>query len=485
MAKVTSLEARPDTAYGSFGGRDYVRMEGRFTGELDPAEPIPGLDKAPRNAAGKVEYRATFTLIAPTAIGNGTLLLDVPNRGRPITHFMYNSPRGKPIPLTLEPGTGFLQSEGYSVASVQWELGQGIEIPSFTDAEGKKRFVEGVGPAALRDFAEFLRYGESGQGNPLAGRIERVIAVGYSQTARLLKTMLLEGFDQTEGAPVFNGMHVHASASGLADVFATGPGPASSTFFTPRFTATEHRGVTEEPLTYRDIVARVTGKGRKPPLMIVTNVTTDYYSIRASLARTGAKGTTDVAIPANVRIYDIAGGSHSLTLENRCEMPPGRLDFTPALRAALVNLDHWLRGAEPPASRVMPLEPRPDEPSLLQAPKHMPGAIVQAPRRDADGNSMGGVRLPDMEAPLGTHGAQNRPLSERPCNLDGAFIAFARPLADLKSVDYRKPVAERYPGKEDYVQLIRAAANRAVADRFLLVHDAADIIRAAQAAEVP
>ena len=463
-------------------------MEGRFTGELAPGDAIPGLDRAPRNSRGMVEYRAGFVLIAPRepAAGNGTLLLDVPNRGRPISHFMYNSARGKILPLTLDPGSGFLQNEGFSVVSVQWELGQGIDLPAFIDSAGSKHFVEGAGPAALRDFAEFLRYAKQDEGNPLPGRVERVVAIGYSQTARLLKTMLIEGFDQSAGRRIFDGMHVHASASGQADVFATGSGPASSTFFTPRFTHPEHRGVTEEPLTYRDILARVAERRLRPPLLIVTNVTIDYYSIRASLARTGVQGVTDVPIPSTVRIYDIAGGSHSLTTEKRCEFPPGQLDFTPALRAALLNLDQWLRnGREPPPTRLMPLEPRPREEGLLQAPKHLPGAIVQAPKLDADGNSLGGVRLPDIEVPLGTHGTQNRPLADRACNLDGSFIAFARNRIEQGAGDGRPPLSERYRDAAAYIERVRAAAERLVAERLLLEHDAAEIIRAAQMVSMP
>ena len=89
--------------------------------------------------------------------------------------------------------------------------------------------------------------------------------------------------------------------------------------FTPRFTAVNFRGVHEEPFTYEDIVGRMTKRGEIPPKIAVTNMTTDYFSIRASLARTGSRGTTETPIPANVRIYDVAGASHGRGHE------PGRL----------------------------------------------------------------------------------------------------------------------------------------------------------------
>ncbi|MBS0336712.1 MAG: hypothetical protein JSS40_07860 [Proteobacteria bacterium] len=478
-AKITRVEVASTVPFGTFRTGDFVRIEGTVTGELSPGEPIPGLDRAPKNARGLVEYKAPFVLIAPgeKARGNGALLVEVPNRGRAISHFLYNSPRDPFVPIgTFGRGNGFLQDYGFTVAMLQWELGQGIALPQFRDAAGKVLNVEGAGVAAIRDFADFLRHAaadEWGTRNPLAGRIDRTLVVGYSQTARLLKSFLIEGLNQSGDRRVFDGMHVNASASGLANIYATGAGPESGTFFTPRFTHPEFRGVTEEPLTYAGIVARVTARGQVPPKLLVTNMTTDYWSIRASLARTGARGIADLPVPDTVRLYDVAGASHGRATKSSCEFPPGRLDFFPVMRATLLNLDRWVRdGIDPPATRLMPLEPLPNEKSLLQAPKHLPGAIVQAPRRDADGNPLGGVRLPDMEAPLGTHGAQNLPLTDRACNLNAAYIAFAK-----------ENLARRYAGSEDYVARIRAAARKLVDDRFLLEADAEEIERAARAVQ--
>ncbi|HEY4088021.1 MAG TPA: hypothetical protein VGM43_18920, partial [Bryobacteraceae bacterium] len=65
----------------------YTRITGHFEGELDPKLPqnaiIQDLKLAPRNARGRVEYSATFTLLFPTdpAKRSGVLLYEVPNRG--------------------------------------------------------------------------------------------------------------------------------------------------------------------------------------------------------------------------------------------------------------------------------------------------------------------------------------------------------------------------------------------------------------------
>ena len=73
--------------------------------------------------------------------------------------------------------------------------------------------------------------------------------------------MLIEGFNQVEGRRVFDGIHLQASASGLATILVTTTGPDSSSNFTPRFTAVNIRGVHEEPFTYEDIMGRMTKRG--------------------------------------------------------------------------------------------------------------------------------------------------------------------------------------------------------------------------------
>lgn len=471
-----------EAPYGTYGGTSFRRIDGRVHGELSPDEAIPGLARAARNARGCVEYDAPFVLLLPrdTTAGNAALLVDLPNRGRPISQHLYNSPREPFLTVgALEPGSGFLQERGYAVAMLQWELGHGIALPAFKDQDGRTRFVEGAGIAAIRDFAHFLRHAHAdaeGTPNPLHGRVDRVLAVGYSQTARVLKSMLVEGLDIARGRRVFDALHLHAGAAGLANIHATGCGPESGTSVTPHFGAPDVRGVAEEPLSWDGIVARAAAHGAAHglplPKLLVTNMGTDYLSLRASLARSGAGGTADLPVPANLRLYDIAGASHSRAETSGCELPPGRLDYFPVMRATLVNLDAWLReNSEPPASCLMPLTPATGRADVLQAPAHLPGAIVQAPLTDADGNMRGGVRLPDLAVPLGAHGLQNRPLAEPPCNLVAAFRGFDGDA-----------VRARHATREGYVAAIRAAAARLVEARFLLPADALEIERAAQAA---
>lgn len=72
-------------AWGEVGA--YERLTGRAWFEVDPANPrnavIVNLDKAPRNAAGKVEFNAPVILIKPVDMsrGNGKIFYDINNRG--------------------------------------------------------------------------------------------------------------------------------------------------------------------------------------------------------------------------------------------------------------------------------------------------------------------------------------------------------------------------------------------------------------------
>jgi Alpha/beta hydrolase domain len=485
-AEVTGITVSSTQTYGEFAGGKFVRIEGEAFGVLSPTEAIPGLDKAPRNAAGLVEYHTPVTLIVPESprAGNATLLVDVPNRGRAISLGLYNSPRTRPILVgSLDQGTGFLQNRGYSVAVVQWELGEGPTLPAFTDAAGKKLYAEGVGFAAVRDVTLFLRYA-SGTGNPLAGSIERAYAVGYSQTARFIKSFLLNGYNELGGKTVFDAVHIVNAAAGVMPLLDAGPGPASVASETPGHANPEFRGVHEEPFTYADTMKQVAAKYRKPPFVIVNNTYNDYLGGRAALTRTGAHGTTDIAIPENMRVYDIAGAPHTNSREKNkdCVEGQGQLDWSPALRAELVALDDWVRGkATPPASRLFALEARPNDPDVFQAPAYLPGAVVMAPKLDRDTNPPSGLQLPDILVPIASNGYMNAPRTVMACRQAGTYRPFAKTVAERKDKsDERLSLEERYPGGiNEYVTKVRAATRALVAERLLLEEDAIVINHAA------
>jgi hypothetical protein len=229
-AEVVRLEITSKTPYGTFRPAEYVLCRGQVHGELAPSEAIPDLDKATRNEAGKVEYSADIMLLMPAdpSKGNGTLLVDIPNRGRVYGIALDKGPRGEPFNSgNIQQGTGFLEDRGFSLAEVQWELGKGVELPNFIGADGKTRYVEGAGFAIVRDTADFLARGAvdaAGTPNPLRGAIDHVLASGKSQSGRFLKTFLLAGFNKVAGHRVIDGMHIFVSGAGLLPILVSSPG---------------------------------------------------------------------------------------------------------------------------------------------------------------------------------------------------------------------------------------------------------------------
>jgi len=89
LARVDHVDVTSRTDY--LGGKTfglagaYERIQGRAYFALDPANAhdrvIVDLDKAPRNAKGEVEFSADVDILMPKRGGNGTLFINVPNRG--------------------------------------------------------------------------------------------------------------------------------------------------------------------------------------------------------------------------------------------------------------------------------------------------------------------------------------------------------------------------------------------------------------------
>ena len=114
------------------------------------------------------------------------------------------------------------------------------------------------------------------------------------------------------------------------------------------------------------------------------------------------------------------------------------------------------------------------------------------PRVDADGNELGGVPVVLNDAPLGTYLGWNitvggaRPFhAGQICNYAGGMIPFARTRAErLASNDPRPSLEERYGTHAGYVDAVRAAAQKAVKEGFLLQADADALVKQAAASNV-
>ncbi|HWX60102.1 alpha/beta hydrolase domain-containing protein [Bradyrhizobium sp.] len=130
------VERVPAFAGRSFGDvGSYERITARATIALDPADDrnaiITDLALAPRTAEGKVEATADVVILRPAdpAYGNGTLLLDVPNRGRKLAPQLFDDsaqPGANQAQAADDAGIGFLHRNGYTMVWVGWQA----DIPS-------------------------------------------------------------------------------------------------------------------------------------------------------------------------------------------------------------------------------------------------------------------------------------------------------------------------------------------------------------------
>jgi hypothetical protein len=113
----------------------YVKITGRATVAVDPADPrnaiITDMALAPRNASGKVETTADVVLLRPAdpRRANGTLFVDVPNRGLLLAPQLFDDaaqPGANAAAAAGDAGIGFTHGQGYTMAWIGWQA----DIPS-------------------------------------------------------------------------------------------------------------------------------------------------------------------------------------------------------------------------------------------------------------------------------------------------------------------------------------------------------------------
>ena len=104
---------------------------------------------------------------------------------------------------------------------------------------------------------------------------------------------------------------------------------------------------------------------------------------------------------------------------------------------------------------------------------------------DADGNALGGIRHPMVDAPLSTHtGWSLRANGYGEGDLftiQGSMIPFAATEDERQRVgDTRQSVEARYASRDVWAARLAAATDRLVADRLLLPEDGDRLLAAAR-----
>ena len=108
------------------------------------------------------------------------------------------------------------------------------------------------------------------------------------------------------------------------------------------------------------------------------------------------------------------------------------------------------------------------------AGKPYPSAVSAV---DADGNEVAGVAMPDVAVPVATHVGFNPRHADlggpgQLIEYYGSTVRFPRTAEErVTTGDPRPSIAERYDDIDDYLDRVRAAAERLVEDRYLLADD--------------
>jgi hypothetical protein len=368
----------------------------------------------------------------------------------------------------------------------------------------KDPVVAGLGPAAVRDFVSFLKYG--GEETLLGDQnsyLKRAIGFGVSQSGRFLRAYLYDGFNADEKQRrVFDGVWAQVAGAGRGS-------------FNERFAQPSRDGhpllnvfypVDLPPFDEEGLLATARRANVAPKLFLI-NGSYEYWGRAASLIHTTPDGKADAPPSSNTRIYYFSGSQHGSG-----SIPPrpaeaqnltSTNDYRFGLRALLVAMQNWLKnGTEPPPSQYPRLSRgelvainRLNFPKIAgvavpghkreayrldfaqQPPKAGEPFPTLVPQVDADGNDKGGIQMPAVAVPLATYTGWNLRSAKigAPTELfsmSGSWIPFPATKASRESRnDPRASIEERYRDEQAYLDQIDKVAGALVRAGYLLEVD--------------
>lgn len=232
--------------------------------------------------------------------------------------------------------------------------------------------VTGLGFAVARDLGAFLKAADKdsvGTPNPVVhGKQVKAIVSGSSQGGRMIRTLLLLGFNKDEaGQRVFDGALTHASAGLLPlNVRFAQPGRAWAQQIDHLYPGTEfpfafaHQ---TDPITGRSqgILDRCAADNTCPRIFDVPSAL-EFWEGGGSLGITDPLGREDLHEPAELRTYLLASAQHTpapLPLAaappfGLCMQQPNPAPHLWTLRALLADLTAWVRDEQPPPPSAVP-----------------------------------------------------------------------------------------------------------------------------------
>lgn len=378
----------------------------------------------------------------------------------------------------------------------------------------KDPIVLGLGLASISNTVAHLRH-QATPDNPLAGAIDRAFIIGFSQSGRVARDLINEGFNADEsGRMVFEGAIPVLAGSRRTNINI----PFGITGDYSRQHETHLMTGDQFPFTYETLSDPISGKRdgilarcrttNTCPKIFHVDSDTEVFQARASLVVTTPDGKP-ATLPDNVRAYFLAGSQHgpaaAATQPEDAQFLQNPLRYDMYFRALIADLDQWVtKGTLPPASRyptlqagtlVAPDAPKAQFPKIpghryfglinelrlvdygVQPPREGAQYPVFVPAKDADGNNAVGLRHPFVEVPIATYTGWSLRREgfarDELAGLEGSYLPFAKTRAErMANGDARPSLEERYRSHQAYVDAVRRAADAQVKQRILLQEDA-------------
>jgi hypothetical protein len=421
-----------------------------------------------------------------------------------------------------ETSTGIEPSDEHIYLEGGFEPGKYYQLVYST----KEAPVAGTGLLALRDATSFLKY-DSKELIPDFGTLDHAIGYGVSQTGRMLRHFMYLGLNVDEqDRKVFDGLLPHVAGGRRGSFNHRYAQPSNQSYPSYGHLYPFADVELEDPLTLRSdgLLKRLNAMNAVPKI-IYTNSSAEYWRGDCSLMHTDPLGKQDVDLDANARMYHFAGTQHGTGTipQTRDQGAEGALglydynvvDYSPLLRAALVNLEQWITdGAEPPQSTHARIdqETAVTRDSVLDRFDRLPEQITPdrsklwvirtidlgargdegvaeyptvagetypclVPAVDSDGNEVAGIRLPDITQPVASHAGWNPrdPKTGAP-EQQVPMIGFSRWFAATRSErqatnDVRSSIEERYESRAKYIELVKLDTVKLVENGFVLEQD--------------
>jgi hypothetical protein len=286
---------------------------------------------------------------------------------------------------------------------------------------------------------------------PLGGlRARHVIAIGESQSASRLVTYI----DAIHGiARVYDGFLVHSRGGGAAPL-SQAPQPAIGAP-TPTFIRDDLRVPVLVFETETDLITLGYFPARQPdgPRVRLWEVAgTSHYDAYGLIVGPDDPGPGAMDTTYLPPMTSAFGGVIS------CDLPVNAGPQHYVLSAALWRLDRWVRTGRAHGASAPRLQIAPGPPATIE--------------RDALGNARGGIRTPQVDAPIAVLSGVGQG--------GGAFCSIFGTTTPLDA----STLATLYPDHDAYVAAVRDSIRRAVRAGTVLKTDAAAIRAAAAASDV-